>query len=446
MTNSSPAAAASNGERELVPTRVLEVELADESFSAPRVETGTAEAYCAARVVVRLHGRPLGLLELELKNGAFDSDDTLRRIWSLFGSEIAEHLRLDGAEAAVLDYREGVPPIPQPPCVEARERARVGGPMVSIVIATHGRPVGLSRTLSSVIALDYSNYEIVVVDNAPATSETREMLQRDFADVSNLQYVTQDLPGLTPARMRGIEVASGEIVAFTDDDVVVDRYWLAELVAGFEAGDQVGCVTGLTLPLELDTPAQILFEEYGGFGKGVTRRIYNLREHHPGDRLFPYAIGRIGSGNNMAWSKRLLEQIGGFDLALTKTGAEDISAFFDAITSGHTIVYEPAAIIFHEHRRDYHDLRRQVHWYGIGLGAYLTRCLLSDVRHPLRFAGKAPFGVVYLLSSNSPKNVKKSPLFPRELTRLELRGTWRGSLAYVRARSKAKRSSGARAK
>jgi glycosyltransferase involved in cell wall biosynthesis len=444
MTDSSPAADPPNVERGLVfPTRVVELELEDETLKTPALQTSAGDPYRAARVVVKLHGKPLALVELNLTDGVLDSHDITRRVWSELEPKIAEHLRSDGVTDA--DNESRVPPIPRPPCVEARERARANGLMVSIVVATHDRPAGLARTLRSVIELDYPNYEIVVVDNAPATSETHEMLQRDFADVPNLHYVREDVPGLTPARIRGIEVASGEILAFTDDDVVVDRHWLAELVAGFEAGDSVACVTGLTLPLELDTPAQILFEEYGGFGKGVDRHIYNLSEHHPGDRLFPYAIGRIGSGNNMAWSRKLLEEIGGFDLSLTKTGAEDISAFFDAMTSGYTIVYEPAAIIFHEHRRSYADLRRQVYWYGIGLGAYLTRCLLGDVRHRLRFAAKAPFGLVYLLSANSPKNVKKSPVFPRELTRLELRGTWRGSLAYIRARSKARRRTGATA-
>jgi glycosyltransferase involved in cell wall biosynthesis len=433
-------------ERGLVfPTRVVELELEDETLKTPAAQASAGDPYRAARVVVRLHGKPLALLELNLTDGVLDADDIARRVWSELEPTITEHLRRDGVTDAVADHEARVPPIPGPPCVQARERARASGLLVSIVIATHDRPAGLARTLRSVIELDYPNYEIVVVDNAPATSETREMLRRDFPDVPNLRYVREDAPGLTPARIRGIEVASGEILAFTDDDVVVDRYWLAELVAGFEAGDSVACVTGLTLPLELDTPAQILFEEYGGFGKGVDRHVYNLREHHPGDRLFPYAIGRIGSGNNMAWSKKLLEEIGGFDLALTKTGAEDISAFFDAMTSGYTIVYEPAAIIFHEHRRSYADLRRQVYWYGIGLGAYLTRCLLGNVRDLVRFAAKAPFGLVYLLSPNSPKNVKKSPVFPRELTQLELRGTWRGSLAYIRARSKVRRRSGATA-
>lgn len=440
MTDSSVAADPPNVGRGLVfPTRVVELELENGTLSLPTSLTSAGEPYGAARVIVRLHGKPLGLLELELAHGVLDSDDISRRVWSELEPKIAEHLRRDGV-ADLAAYGERVPPISNPPCLEARERARVSGRPVSIVIATHDRPDGLARTLKSVIELDYSSFEVVVVDNAPTTSETREMLQRDFGDVPNLRYVGEDVPGLTPARIRGIEVAAGDIVAFTDDDVVVDRFWLAELVAGFDAADRVACVTGLTLPLELDTPAQILFEEYGGFGKGLTRRAYDLQEHRPKDRLFPYAIARVGSGNNMAWDRQILKRIGGFDLALTRTGAEDISAFFDAITNGFTIVYEPAAIIFHEHRRDYADLQRQVYWYGIGLGAYLTRCLLSDVTQVLSFAYKAPLGLVHLLSSKSPKNIKKSRVFPRELTRLERRGTWRGALAYLRARRDSKRS------
>lgn len=59
---------------------------------------------------------------------------------------------------------------------------------------------------------------------------------------------------------------------------------------------------------------------------------------------------------------------------------------------------------------------------------------MSDARNLPAFAAKAPSGLVHLLSPNSPKNVKKSDVFPRELTRLERRYTWRGALLYLRGR------------
>jgi GT2 family glycosyltransferase len=417
-------------DRVLAPTCMLEVELGEPVVSVTSPDERDTRRYRQASVLVRLHGKPLGLLVMDVVEGAIDLEELWRRTQHELAGPLAEHLHADGFAGVASAARLHVP---DPPCAAARERARSDGPYVSVIIATHQRTTGLRRTLSSVLALDYSDYEVVVVDNAPSTEDTRELLMSEFGAVDKLRYVAQEIPGLTPARIRGVEAAAGEIVAFTDDDVVVDTRWLAELVSGFDEAGAVACVTGLTLPLELDTPAQILFEQYGGFGKGFEPRLFDLAEHRPGDRLFPYAIGRIGSGNNMAWRKDLLARIGGFDLALTKTGAEDISAFFDAITEGYRIAYEPGAIVFHEHRRDYSDLQRQVYWYGIGLGAYLARCLTKDPRHVLRFVGKAPLGLAYLLSPRSPKNIKKTKAFPPALTRTELRGMWRGASAYLRA-------------
>lgn len=412
-----------------VPTRVLQAELGYGSIDVQAPAAGSAEIYERGSVLVRLHGKPLGVLQVDLRDGVVDVAALRRQIWSDLRSELVAHLHADGV--GVEHALDQLPVIPRPPCVTQREAVNRSGPRVSIIIVTHDRPVSLSRTLKSVLALEYANYEIIVVDNAPGTPETRDMLEREFDGVNSIRYVAHDVPGATPARIRGIECSEGTIIAFADDDVVVDRFWLSELVTGFEQGPNVACVTGLTLPLVLDTLAQVLFEEYGGFGRGFSRRLYDMHDHRPADRLFPYAIGRVGSGNNVAWDKRRFSEIGGFDIALSQIGAEDISAFFDALDSGFTIVYEPAAIVFHEHRSEFGDLRKQVYWYGIGLGGYLARCFARDT---VRFVTRVPFGLAYLLSSTSSKNVKKSSLFPQELTRLERRGAWRGAALYIRAR------------
>ena len=74
-----------------------------------------------------------------------------------------------------------------------------------------------------------------------------------------------------------------------------------KLAQGFAATDNVGCVTGLTLPLEIETAAQMWFEQYAGFSKGFERRIFDMGEHRPKSSLYPYHAGMFGSGNNMAF-------------------------------------------------------------------------------------------------------------------------------------------------
>jgi len=78
----------------------------------------------------------------------------------------------------------------------------------------------------------------------------------------------------------GAKAAKGKILAFTDDDAVVDDRWLAEAVAEIEAGG-ADCVTGLVLPMSLDTNAQQWFEAFGGFGKGWRRRRFGPDEPAP---------------------------------------------------------------------------------------------------------------------------------------------------------------------
>ena len=125
---------------------------------------------------------------------------------------------------------------------------------------THNRPDRLALCLHSLLNLRYPAYEIIVVDNAPTTAETAEVVQEMQKSAPFLFYLREDRPGISWARNKGIAIAKGEIIAFTDDDVVVDPYWLTELVYAFTLSADVACTTGAILPLELETPAQLLFE------------------------------------------------------------------------------------------------------------------------------------------------------------------------------------------
>jgi hypothetical protein len=84
--------------------------------------------------------------------------------------------------------------------------------------------------------------------------------------------------------------------------------------------------------------------------------------------------------------------------------------------------------------RDDAALRRQLHGYGVGLGAALTKCLLDPPARALDLAVRLPTGLAYLLSPASPKNRRKQADFPGELGRLELRGVLARPAAYLRSR------------
>lgn len=305
---------------------------------------------------------------------------------------------------------------------------------VSVVVATCKRPSELDGCLRSLLAQSYAPATVVVVDDAPGGDETPAVVAR-FAARGPVSYVEGQRRGLAAAHNRGLERVSTPLVAFTDDDVVADSRWLEQIVAAFASTDDVACVTGMIAPQELATPAQVLLEGYAGFNKGTTRRVYDLGANRPADPLFPFAAGKLGSGANMAFTRSALLEFGGFDPALgagtRARGGDDLSAFFEVIQRGHCLVYEPAAIIRHHHGKDAGALKRQVYGYGMGLTAYLTKCLLDRPGLLPTVARRLPAAFRYGLGRSSPKNSRRPAGFPVGFVRLERLGMLVGPFAYL---------------
>ncbi|MGH2344227.1 MAG: glycosyltransferase, partial [Chloroflexota bacterium] len=298
------------------PLRILEVELGRPLSAVPSHDSETGRTYTRALALVRLHGRPLGTVELRLDADEVSGEDQARAIWRSLHEEICAHLGKDGLSEPVGLGADGLQTAAAPKCIQERDAVLADAPFASIVVATHDRAADLAVSLRSLLALDYPNFEIIVVDNAPSSSATADFMRATYGDAAMIRYVREDRPGLGRAHNRGLEDVRGEIVAFTDDDVVVDRHWLTELVKGFSVAANVGCVTGMIFPRELQTQAQLWIEQHGGFGKGYARRIFDLDENHPKSRLYPYAAGAFGSGANMAFRTPALRAMGGFDPAL----------------------------------------------------------------------------------------------------------------------------------
>ncbi len=428
------------------PVRVLEIEI---SRPLPAVSTAgsvTGQPYGRAWALVRLHGEPLGLLEWVLDGEGLSAAEVARRIWSDLGREIAEHLRRDGLSPA--QALDGVAPsiagLPggrssdaTPLCVREREERLREAPFASVVVATHNRPESLAATLDSLLAMDYPRFEVIVVDNAPSSSATADLIAQQYS-AKGIRYTREDEPGLGRAHNRGLPEVRGSIVAFTDDDVLVDRYWLAEMVRGFEAADNVGAVTGMIFPAELETPAQVWIEEYGGFSKGLVRRVFDLGQHRPESPLYPYTAGWFGSGASMAFKTAALREMGGFDPSLgagtLAMGGDDLAAFFEVVRRGYRLVYQPASILRHWHRREFAGLSRQAYGYGVGLTAYLTSLMINRPVLALDILRRAPHGVLYASSPHSQKNTKKRAGYPSELNVRERRGMLYGPVAYLRSR------------
>jgi glycosyltransferase involved in cell wall biosynthesis len=246
-------------------------------------------------------------------------------------------------------------------------------PFISVVVCSRDRPDALEACLRRIFACDYPRREIIVVDNAPGDERARRMIAEHFPQA---RYHREPLPGLNWARNRGVDIAEGEIIAFTDDDVLVAPDWLRTLASAFDDPD-VDAVTGLILPAELDTEAQALFELLGGFEKGYQRRWFHVGARNIWGKTFHLGAGDFGAGANMAFRRSVFTEALGFDPALdvgtVTLGGGDLEFFFRVVQCGAQITYEPNAIVRHCHRREEAALLRQVEAWSTAVPAYLYR-------------------------------------------------------------------------
>jgi GT2 family glycosyltransferase len=428
------------------PIRLAEVDIGEPLAALEPRRSQDGETYRRALVFVRLHSEPLALVDVALdRDGSLTAEGVARAIWPEVAERVVRHLADDGVEGPAMLGAAGieVPDGEESACVGQRTEFLRSAPELTVLIPSRERPERLRRCLDSIFASAYpaERRSLIVVDNAPETDATRRLIESYAERGEHIRYLREDATGSASARNRGLREVETEIVAMTDDDTVVDRHWLTEVARSFNRHPGAATVSGLLLPMELDTQPQIWFEQYGGFSRGFDRRLFDLGENRPTDEpLFPWTTGLFGTGNNFAFRTEAIREIGGFDAALGNgtpaLGGVDSEILLRTVLRGHTIVYEPHAVIHHAHRPDYAALRRQIHAYGAGMVACHLKTLLANPSLTLSFAGKLPAGLRFVLGSGSAKNTQKLTDYPRELTLLELRGMLYGPIGYVRSRHK----------
>ena len=382
-----------------VATAVVQLDIDDLPEGVP-----VYPAYGQALVIVRRRGAPVAQFYVPVSDGRLN----MREIRRALDAAIVKSRWRWAAD----DYLGEDPP----PVL----------PSTTVAICTRERPEDLTRALHAIAALCPAPAEVLVIDNAPATPRTREVVE----SFPSCRYVREDRRGLDAARNRALSEAASSIVAFTDDDAAPEPGWLGYLLQPF-ADPRVMCATGLTLPLELETTAQEWFERLSPFGRGFERRLFD------GTRDDPVAVARAGAGANMALRRTVLEQVGPFDEALdagteTKSGG-DHDMFGRILASGFRIVYEPRAVSWHRHRRTWEELREAIHGYGVGIYAMWTRRLIVDhelgvLRHAARWLRLVQIPRLWRSLWRRPDSI------PIDLLLAELRGCLAGPHAYAAAR------------
>ena len=176
---------------------------------------------------------------------------------------------------------------------------------VTVILCTYNRCASLSRALDSLAASKLPGsllWEILIVDNN-SNDSTREVA-RQFCDryPGRFRYLFEPSPGKSYALNAGIENATGKILAFTDDDVVVEQDWLQNLTASLN-GDVWAGSAGRTLPERKFSPPHWI----------PRKGIYALAPLAVFDRgTEPFQLAETPFGNNMAYQKAMFEKYGGF--------------------------------------------------------------------------------------------------------------------------------------
>lgn len=406
----------------LYPIKVTDIEL-----SKPLRKIEGLEGYMRLQGLVRLHGVPIGYIQVPITNGYCKAETISKAILEQHSGKIIQTLLQNGLAASSKTDRLRLEDLYDlPPTNYIGEL-----PLVTVAVCTRDRASDLALCLDAIIKLDYSKLDILVIDNAPTTEATKELVSQ----YPQVRYCCEPRPGLDWARNRAIIEAKGEIIAYTDDDVVVDSGWLRALAQVFAENPEVMAVTGLVVPYELETEAQVLFEMQGGFGKGFDRKWYRANPHQKLSWWY-LATGNYGTGANMAYRRSVFAEVGYFDPALdvgtVTNGAGDLEMFFRIIKEGHTLVYEPKAIVRHRHRREYEKLKKQLRGNG-GVFAYFVR---SIQYYPDETFSFFYLGLIWLLTYHLRRlllSLIYPTLYPRDLILAELSGCLEGLGTYQKS-------------
>ena len=235
---------------------------------------------------------------------------------------------------------------------------------ISLIICTRDRCQKLARHFEALGRLTFEGRrEIIIVDNGSideTTAVVREFIRAAPAPVS---LAVEPKPGKSNALNTALEIAQGEIIVFTDDDCYPAPDFLSKAWAAFR-DPSVGYITGrIMLHDQADVPETI--------NESTTPLTFPGRRY-----LYPGSV----MGANMAFRRKVLMDIGGFD-PLFGPGApfhstEDLDVGSRASAKGWMGQYHPEVVVRHHHERKARDVARIAKYYAIGTGAYYMKLLL----------------------------------------------------------------------
>ena len=421
---------------------VLEIELSKPVAGLAQL---TDDGRCSdkAWALVRLFGEPLGLDVLEIPPAGLSAETVFEAQLDRWIPRLGQGLGMDAEDIRREAVREALRAAEGTVFSRAHDEFITRATRCSVVVCTRDRPEDLRLCLSSLANQDHPDYAVWVVDNAPESGVTRQVVE-SFCTSMDIHYVAEPFRGLSRARNKALRSdLSGDWVAWLDDDEVADPIWLTELMRAFDGRPEVVAASGVVIPAQLDTQAQIWFEQFGGHSKG-RGFISDLFSRDSWGRQHPlYPLPPFGVGANMAFRTEALRMLGGFDEALgagtPSQGSEDTKIFTDVLLAGGGVAYWPSAVTRHFHRRDLEGLRRQMRGYGSGLTAFYTASVLGRPSAAIDLIRLFPQALRDIYSSDSLRVATLEDDFPRDLLAENRRGMAAGPWLYLLGRIQGRR-------
>ena len=273
----------------------------------------------------------------------------------------------------------------------------------SIVVCTRNRSASVKETLAALSQLEACDCEVLVVDNS---SGAEKELTEKFTTAAGAKYVYEPRRGLNVARNTGIASAGGDIIAFTDDDCLPEKNWLQSTLRNFSEPTVWACTSRIVQHSR--EGAADLFEEVAGQDLGSSPRTFNgddvrfglgfllanvrkvFAKHMKSSAPVPFGIGH---GSGMIFRKEVFEKNGcglfdeRFGSGAKLGGCDDIEMLYRVLKSGHTIIYEPTAIVRHKHRFALEDVFKTRYDYSRS-GAIFLRQYRRDALMFFMFYGR----------------------------------------------------------
>jgi GT2 family glycosyltransferase len=218
---------------------------------------------------------------------------------------------------------------------------RGAAPRVTVAVCTHNGAATLADCLDGIASIEYPDFETIVVDDG-STDDTAEIAAR-----YGVQLISTENRGLSAARNTALAAATGEVVAYIDDDARPDPMWLCYLVETLVTSAHAGVGGPNLAPRTTDTIETAVGRTPGG----PTHILLSdtEAEHIP--------------GCNMAFWRESLLDVGGFDPRFRVAG-DDVDICWKLQAAGRTLGFSPAAVVWHRRRASIRAFLRQQRGYG----------------------------------------------------------------------------------